>query len=378
MPNAVVPLPLHGKPSYKEYDDKATPNLSTQHMHPLGELPPSRVVEATKRPYAYQAKKKGKGKSAAANGSAPAGAGGEGRSGQSKAVTPSAPASAVYNTATTATTTTTPSDASGRASGSPSAQAPSRPTPPNPWLNGIAPSSKTAQGRARLSMVVDAAVHRSRITGHTDMGRAIKKLYEESLSDHSLADLLDAVLAQKSTPQQFQQFQNYVRNARANPDNENTSSALMERDSERIEIKTEPVATPQGFNGVGEKPPTKCGVRGHKAEPVDEGSATSTAASTPQPTGVEMVHPSKRVKIPSYDELKTESHIRAPPKPLVRKRGKKRARSPSPVRTCLKKDCSTPLSARNALSCREPLFSGKMVPQVVERRRRFYGFCKGS
>ncbi|KAH8150432.1 uncharacterized protein LAJ45_05644 [Morchella importuna] len=82
------------------------------------------------------------------------------------------------------------------------------------WLNGNAPNSKTPQGRQRLSMVVDAAIERSAQVGNVDLGRAIKKLYDESLSNSLLADLLDAVLAQKATSEQIHQFQTYVRNAR--------------------------------------------------------------------------------------------------------------------------------------------------------------------
>src|SRR5205085_1655207 len=86
--------------------------------------------------------------------------------------------------------------------------------PPNVWINGNAPNSKTPQGRHRLSMVVDAAIERSAQVGNMDLGRAIKKLYDESLSNHMLAELLDAVLAQRATPDQVQEFQIYVKTAR--------------------------------------------------------------------------------------------------------------------------------------------------------------------
>lgn len=354
--SSIVPLPAQTKPSYKEYDDKAIPNLSTQHMHPLGEMPSTKALEATKRPYAHQSKKKAKGKAANGNGAS---------GGAVAPVTAVRPVQA--DKAKTATPSATiSSDASARTSGSPSAQVTTpRPAPPNPWFNGNAPSSKTPQGRQRLSMVVEAAVHRSKITGNVDMGRAIKKLYDESLSDLSLADLLDAVLAQRSTPQQFQQFQNYVRTARANPEILNAQSppstnarAGLEKEGaatgERAEIKKEASpTTPQGLNGTIQYDEKDIGGQqrevGTKGDGTDSDTAISPGtinessraaarqsnASTPQPL-VGVPDLSKRSKLPSYDELKQDSYIRnsSPrPTPPARTRGKKRPRSSSPARS---------------------------------------------
>ncbi|TGZ79988.1 hypothetical protein EX30DRAFT_396580 [Ascodesmis nigricans] len=92
-----------------------------------------------------------------------------------------------------------------------------RAPPPNVWINGNTPSSKTPQGRQRLTMVVEAAINRALTVGNTDLGMAVRKLYEESKSDESLADLLDCVLAQKANPDQIARFQNYVRTARQYP-----------------------------------------------------------------------------------------------------------------------------------------------------------------
>lgn len=325
-------------------------------MHPLGEMPSTKALEATKRPYAHQSKKKAKGKAANGNGAS---------GGAVAPVTAVRPVQA--DKAKTATPSATiSSDASARTSGSPSAQVTTpRPAPPNPWFNGNAPSSKTPQGRQRLSMVVEAAVHRSKITGNVDMGRAIKKLYDESLSDLSLADLLDAVLAQRSTPQQFQQFQNYVRTARANPEILNAQSppstnarAGLEKEGaatgERAEIKKEASpTTPQGLNGTIQYDEKDIGGQqlevGTKGDGTDSDTAISPGtinessraaarqsnASTPQPL-VGVPDLSKRSKLPSYDELKQDSYIRnsSPrPTPPARTRGKKRPRSSSPARS---------------------------------------------
>jgi hypothetical protein len=215
-------------------------------MHALGDMPTAKMLEATKRPYAFQSKKKTKGKAAANGNATPGGAGRPSQAGQAKPATPSV------------TTTTTP-DASVRASGSPSAPASSattpKPTAPNPWLNVNAPSSKTSEGRKRLSLVVEAAVHRSKITGNTDMGRAIKKLYQESLANDDLAELLDAVLAQKATPEQFQHFQTIARQAREAPDTEDIDLPISvpkesgEAVKEGAEVNHQAESTSQTVNG---------------------------------------------------------------------------------------------------------------------------------
>lgn len=74
--------------------------------------------------------------------------------------------------------------------------------------------SRTPAAQARLKGIVEAAAQRSKELGKADLGLAIKQLFEESIYDRVMADLLDAVLAKKSTHQQATQFQVYVKAAR--------------------------------------------------------------------------------------------------------------------------------------------------------------------
>lgn len=174
----------------------------------------------------------------------------------------------------TPTTAASPS-ASSRAAGSPtiaatgsSAAGPRHPPAAAGWMNGQTPSSKTEQGRARLSMVVDAAIQRSSLVGNVELGKAIKKLYDESLENNELADLLDAVLAQNARPDQIHQFQTYVRYARENPEQRVTgrdrpaalpattrtaaplSVSTPTRPTAMAPIKVEPTEQRQGLNGA--------------------------------------------------------------------------------------------------------------------------------
>ncbi|KAF8454638.1 hypothetical protein BDZ91DRAFT_852964 [Kalaharituber pfeilii] len=76
------------------------------------------------------------------------------------------------------------------------------------------PSTKTEVGRQKLSAVVQAAVDRSARVGMEVLGKAIQRLYEDSMENPELGELLDAVLAQKATPEQTVAFQAHIRTAR--------------------------------------------------------------------------------------------------------------------------------------------------------------------
>lgn len=415
------------KASYKEYDDKALMNTSTQHMLPLGELPSAKMLEATKRPYPHQGKKKGKqvanigngagnaaagtggggggggsmGASKVANGGAGIGGGGGGGGG---AVSPSTPVSGssratqTHTQAQTQTNTQTPTptptqtpmqtlihshtlsqaqmqilaQAQAQAhlarpvittpaparevspgvtigsSGSPPANPSTpangaRPTASAPWLNGNAPNSKTPQGRQRLSMVVDAAIERSAQVGNVDLGRAIKKLYDESLSNGLLADLLDAVLAQKATPEQIHQFQTYVRNAR-DPNAQSAEPSGRSHDSTGgVVVKKEKLSKKEkkknglkkhqhGDQGLVDDD-TDSDLSSVSSDMFDDhhradgtgGSTTHHRHRVPSPVNSftpiqseyrrsgDFEHPAKRLKLPTFDEIHQDSSIRDPP-----------------------------------------------------------------
>ena len=78
----------------------------------------------------------------------------------------------------------------------------------------VSPISRTPGGREKLSQIVDSAVRRSHDTGDPVTGLAIKKLFNESLQDRTLADILDAVLSQQQTERQAAAFQRYIKMAK--------------------------------------------------------------------------------------------------------------------------------------------------------------------
>ena len=83
-----------------------------------------------------------------------------------------------------------------------------------PSLQGGTPISRTTVGQARLRQVVESAVERANELGNPVLGLAVKKLFEESLHNRTLAELLDAVLSQKPTSRQAADFQGYIKVAR--------------------------------------------------------------------------------------------------------------------------------------------------------------------
>ena len=75
-------------------------------------------------------------------------------------------------------------------------------------------NSRTGAGQTRLQQIVESAIDRSRELGDPALGIALKQLYEESLRNSVVADLLEAVLSQKPTSQQTAEFQSYIKAAR--------------------------------------------------------------------------------------------------------------------------------------------------------------------
>ncbi|KAL8841469.1 MAG: hypothetical protein Q9170_000932 [Blastenia crenularia] len=76
------------------------------------------------------------------------------------------------------------------------------------------PTSRASMAHGKLSEVVESAVKKSDEMGDLSLGRALRKLHDESEKNLELSVLLHAVLQQKPTPQQSADFQSYVKRAR--------------------------------------------------------------------------------------------------------------------------------------------------------------------
>ena len=105
-----------------------------------------------------------------------------------------------------------------------------KPTPSHTVPQNTNPT-RTPSSIARLRQVVNSAVERSHELGNPALGLAVKRLFEESLNNRTLAELLDAVLSQKPTKRQAEDFQGYIKIARKQiktekRSNRHSSSAL--------------------------------------------------------------------------------------------------------------------------------------------------------
>ena len=202
----VEPPLAEPRASYKDYDITAQPNSSTAYMQPLGTLPTAKLL-----PKQHGGKKAGKGATVNGNGN------GKGASSQgakdangAKALEPSA-STAVLNMETVTITPPSPTVELRKFT---------FPDAPEEF-----PSTKTEVGRQKLTAVVQAAVDRSAAVGMEVLGKAIQRLYEDSMENPELGELLDAVLAQKATQAQTEAFQAHIRTAREKLEKQQISPA---------------------------------------------------------------------------------------------------------------------------------------------------------
>lgn len=310
-PSQWVEPPLANlRPSYQENDPNSERNVSTAHMQPLGKLPNKIATKTgTGRRPGRPPLNKGKQTSSAAS---------------SRTQTPKPTPAPVPLPRTGTFFTSINSEDEGDN------------------------STKTAQGRQRLAMVVEAAVTRSTEVGNVELGRAIRKLHDESMNNPDLAHLLDAVLAQRATPEQTAAFQLYIRNAR---------EALAKQEADLANGVVGGLAAHVG--GPLDAPAPK--KRGRKKKILSEPRAVSedSMLSGGQSNGIKLLRPvddgdetvsegesvEKRLKtiprpsLPAEADLIKFSSIRDSPRPtpgpnelMAKRRGRKRARSTSPGR----------------------------------------------
>ncbi|KAI4133360.1 MAG: hypothetical protein LQ338_000260 [Usnochroma carphineum] len=90
---------------------------------------------------------------------------------------------------------------------------PSKAVPSHSPQHGT-PSSRTSTGHAKLSEIVESAVQQATQLSDAMLGLALRKLYKESIQNHELADLLNAVLQKDASDQQKSAFRKYVKRAR--------------------------------------------------------------------------------------------------------------------------------------------------------------------
>ena len=75
-------------------------------------------------------------------------------------------------------------------------------------------TKKRVYDAVKMRRVVEAAKERAVKVGKPDLAEAVHEIWVRSLSDDNLTDLLEAILTQKATVEQTEEFQLYVRDAK--------------------------------------------------------------------------------------------------------------------------------------------------------------------
>lgn len=125
------------------------------------------------------------------------------------------------------------------------AAAPVAPTPPQARVSNTgavkkppkSPPKTPLNEQKKLARVTEAAKERAIQVGKPELAAAVQEIYENSLTDTHLTDLLGAILSQRATPQQTRDFQGYVKRAK-----QKLKDAKKSRESVGVDAKTEPLA----------------------------------------------------------------------------------------------------------------------------------------
>ena len=169
--------------------------------------------------------------------------------------------------------------------------------PPAPTPRSLTPPQagqsinvSTPTSRSRMKGIVEAACQRSDQLGNPALGGALQQVYEDSLHDPTLVDLVDAVLTHKTSPEQQSRFQSYIKAA---------AKALKKKQRASISVSHSPAANTSS-NGAtrqleqSQEPTTT--TNQVPPDTVQSPSKPSTSDSTMNSSSPKDVRPTKRVK----------------------------------------------------------------------------------
>lgn len=115
-----------------------------------------------------------------------------------------------------------------------------------------------------LNETVEEAVSRFDSAGESKLGRAVQQLHQESQHDSNIAALIDAILLQNATPEQFDQYAEHLkrikkqmkRNNKKAPRPENFDNSRSMPDNV-LSYSTAPTIGLLGSHGINTRPPRK-------------------------------------------------------------------------------------------------------------------------
>ena len=137
--------------------------------------------------------------------------------------------------------------------------------------------SRSSTREHRLRLIVEAAVRRADELKNPYLGKALQELYNRSLHDRTMADLLDAVLSQKPTEKQTTDFQAMVKLTRREI-KEAEAESLRQSSKTPGSNSKESLKSPSKFDG------SNAARRGVTAEEVSDAPGSKTNRDTNLPS----------------------------------------------------------------------------------------------
>lgn len=159
--------------------------------------------------------------------------------------------------------------------------------------------SRSSTKDHRLRVIVEAAVKRADELKNPYLGRALQELYNRSLHDRTVADLLDAVLSQKPTEKQTKDFQAMVKLTRREIKDAEQESLRQSSKTPGSNCKTS-LKSPSKFDG------SNAAHRGVTAEEVSDAPGSKSNRDTNLPSSNQRSRRMETNGTPSKSERPTK------------------------------------------------------------------------
>ncbi|KAL8807816.1 MAG: hypothetical protein Q9182_000465 [Xanthomendoza sp. 2 TL-2023] len=141
---------------------------------------------------------------------------------------------------------------------------PSKPVSPYFFHHGTPSSHIPTTKNARLKDVVANAIARANSQNDAVLGHALNRLYEQSLQDSSLVDLIDGILSENPNEQQKASFQRYLKRL--------TKDISRKTGMPLVKVSPQARGTPMDLNSIAPLHNGRSNVSGSRTTGMDRGS----------------------------------------------------------------------------------------------------------
>ncbi|KAF2477945.1 uncharacterized protein BDR25DRAFT_321095 [Lindgomyces ingoldianus] len=185
----------------------------------------------------------------------------------------------------------------------------------DPVPQGTPPNVAVAT-RQRMQIAVNDAIARANANFQQNIGTALRQMHDDSLNDSYIASVIESVIHQTSTPEQFQAFRLYIKSAKKR-------AKLQARERQSSEVRGASFHRPANFPAFTGRHTTVNSPSNFKAAR-EQHDTTVTPPQQP-PT----VNPNMSGEAMPEDSIAVASPAKAPPHPLNNAPALTATRSPS-------------------------------------------------